>query len=281
MDKLELRRVLFKKPKKELLEFIGTVTEKCPHFRVPSDMERLRPEIIASRLLSILLNMRLDYPEEESLCIELLSNEDIEEKFQEGALIKEELSKATKYIPFNPNEICKYFFQLIKNDEDFMKNWNEKRLFSGFVSLLSINGIGLPTDMEELLFQKVFNSPQLLNIDYDLTIKYARFQLDNWEKELKLVISELRIEGLEEIFSLNLIFQGIISILEKLNVKIRYNYDDIPLLKRVILAQYLKLLKEGVCKDEDLDEFAERINNIIDNKITESNIKLLPWSDFE
>ena len=276
MDKLELRRVIFKKPKKELLEFIGTVSEKCPHFQVPSDMERLRPEILASRLLSILLNLKYDYPEEESVCIELLSKEAIE---GEGAIIEEEISKVIKFITFNPNEICKYFFQLIKDDEDFMENWNEKLLFSGFVSLLSINGIGLPTDMEELLFQKVFKIQQ--DIDYDLAIKYARFQLDDWEKELKLVISELGSEELQEIFALNLIFQGIASILEKNNVKINYNYDDIPLLKRVILAQYLKLLIEGVCIDEDLDEFAERINNIIDNKITESNIKLLPWSDLE
>lgn len=280
MDRIELRRTLFKKPKRELIDFIGTVSEKCPHFKTPSDIEKATPDIIAAQLLSILLKLELDYPEEKSICVDILSKEGIEIKSKEKTIFEEELSKTTKFIPFNPNEVCVYLFQLINADQEFIKCWNESRISSGFITLLHINGIGLPSDMEELLFKKIFNSPQL-NYDDDLLIKYARFQLDNWENELKLVISELTPEEVEIILSLNLVFQGISSILEKSNVKINYNFDDIPLLKRVILSQYTKLLKNGLCTDKELDELAVKINDIIYNRDIESNIKLLPWSDLE
>lgn len=105
--------------------------------------------------------------------------------------------------------------------------------------------------------------------------------MDIWEIEFNKILENLNKEEIEVILALNYIFQSLIANMEKRNEKINYNYDDIPLLKRVCLAQYLKLLNKKNCSDDQLDELAEMINDVIEHKIIDSNIKLLPWSDFE
>ena len=78
-----------------------------------------------------------------------------------------------------------------------------------------------------------------------------------------------------------MLYYGLVCVLEKRNIKISYAYDDIPLLKRVIVSQILKLNSDGSCTDDDLDKLAESLNKIVDERINNTCIKIMPWSNLE
>lgn len=280
MDKIELRQVLRKKPKKELIELIDIFSKECPHFKFNFDVRKPNKELLASRLGSILLNLREEYPNEQNFCIEILS----EKKLERSQTNKEKDNIKTiqiiKSIPFNPQKICKHFHTILTEDNNFINLWHEDRQYFGFSSLLRINDLGIPEDVEKCLYERIFISSQS-DWDKEMLVKYARYQLDIWEIEFNKILENLNKEEIEVVLALNYIFQSLVANMEKRNEKINYNYDDIPLLKRVCLAQYLKLLNKKNCSDDQLDELAEMINDVIEHKIIDSNIKLLPWSDFE
>ncbi|HEC38174.1 hypothetical protein LCGC14_1021990 [marine sediment metagenome] len=281
MDRSKLRQVLNKKPKRELIELIEIFSQKCPNFQVKFNANQLNKEMLASKLGSVLLNLIALYPEDQDTCFDILTGEiEVIPKIKKKDVIVSNREPIITSIPFNSQKICDYFYEKLSSDLHFMDIWNSKRLLMGFLALLALNEIGLPEDIENLLFKKLFQD-QLEDIEPSSMMKFSRFQLDNWEEEFKKIKQELNDYELDVVLSYNFIFKELISILERENVKVNYNFDDIPILKRVISAQYLKLKNTGRCTDDTLDELADLINNISEERITESYIKLFPWSDFE
>lgn len=155
------------------------------------------------------------------------------------------------------------------------------RDYIGFTSFLATNDICIPPDLEKLLYNNLFEKDKPNEVSEETLLKYARYQLEYWENELKKVFKGLNSEEIKVIFSLHFLYHGLVFILEKRNIKISYAYDDIPLLKRVIVAQLLKLISDVICSDDELDKLAENLNNIIDERINNTSIKIIPWSDLE
>lgn len=176
MDKIELRQVLRKKPKKELIELINIFSKECPHFKFNFDVVKPNKELLASRLGSILLNLREEYPNEQNFCVEILS----EKKLERSQTNKEKDNIKTiqiiKSIPFNPQKICKHFHTILTEDNNFINLWHEDRQYFGFSSLLRINDLGIPEDIENCLYERIFNSDQN-DWDKEMLVKYAGI---NW-----------------------------------------------------------------------------------------------------
>jgi len=282
MDRSELRQVLNKKPKRELIELIEIFSQKCPNFQVKFNANQLNKEMLASKLGSVLLHLIALYPEDQDACFDILTGEiEVISKIKKKDVIISNRELMIVSIPFDSQKICDYFYKKLSSDSQFMEFWYSKRLYMGFLALLALNDIGLPSDIENHLFQRLFQGQPKEDTEESLIIRFSRFQLDNWEEEFKKIKQELNDAELEVVLSYNYIFKELISILERERVKINYNYDDIPILKRVLTAQYLKLKKDNDCNDDNLDEIADLINNIAEERINESYIKLFPWSDFE
>lgn len=287
---MELRRVLFKKPKKELIELIGKFSRECPHFTSNRDVYSLNQEVLASKLWGILLNLRLTYPNEDySICLDILSKKKKEKKEKASEKIDIYLKKPQehvseykiKIIPFLPDEICKNLHVLISKNQNLMEKWKNERKYQGFISFLATNEICIPSALEKMLYDKLFYVDGEFMVEDALLIDYARYQLDKWEENLKAFISVLTNEEIDMIFSLHLLYRWIVNILEERNEKISYTYNDIPLLKRVLLAQYLKLINNDKCTDDELDNLAEVINDIVYYRIDNLSIKVLPWGDLD
>ena len=56
MNKLELRKVLRKKKKSELIELVGIFSKECPHFSLGKKVSKFNHEDLASKFWGILLN---------------------------------------------------------------------------------------------------------------------------------------------------------------------------------------------------------------------------------
>jgi len=61
MDDNELRKVLSKKPKKELIELLDDLSQKCPHLQINFDTSNLQQKILVSRIWQVLLLMKAEY----------------------------------------------------------------------------------------------------------------------------------------------------------------------------------------------------------------------------
>lgn len=283
MDKMELRKVIFKKAKKELNKFIDIFSEKCPHFSLKMDLKKSKKDVIAYKLWVILLNLSSNYPNEGDICLSILSNESQIENPSHNIESSDTIlvTVDVEHIPFMPDNICKLLYNLYVEDKEFMKNWRKDREFLGFSYFLASNDLCIPPDLEKMLYNRLFQENIKFEYGEGTLLDYSRYQVENWEKELKKVLTELSNSEISIIFSLNLLYYKLISLLETKNVKIIYNFDDIPLLKRVILAQLLKLDKNGACPDENLEDLAELLNDVMDFKVNNTNIKILPWSELD
>lgn len=278
MDNNEIRQVLRRKPKRELIDLIDIFQDSCPRFRKPPLYQKLNKEMLASKLGTSLLNLIARHPEDQEICFEILSG-DTDEQGQKITSTKKATKKhpsLIKRIPFNPQKICDMFKKMVEEDEEFKAKWEKKREFLGFLEILAINEIGIPDEIGNVLYKRLFNQDQ--DISEDSVINFSRYQLDNWEEEFRKMMKHLEPIESDLVLSYNLILKELIRILEKENIEINYNYDDIPILKRIILAQYVRLIGKK-CSDDILDDFADIASNIIEK--TDTFIKLFPWSDFE
>jgi len=282
MDKMELRKVLLNTPKKELEKLIGSFNSNCPHFNLKINYSTIKQELLASKLWAILMNLKETYPDEDfPVCIKILSEE--KDKPNETENISKTSKEVFRIIPFSPNSICKHLYELISTDKKLMEKWRKDRKYHGFTSFIASNDICIPPGLEKLLYDNLFDEE---NDDTDdaILINYARYQLDMYEEDFKSFFSKLSDEEIDIVLSLHLLFKWIISLLEIRKEKINYKYDDLPILKRVILAQYLKLKSDNKCDktmDEELDEIADIINELVYERMVDLNIKIIPWGDLD
>ncbi|MHA1427597.1 MAG: hypothetical protein ACTSQI_16545 [Candidatus Helarchaeota archaeon] len=287
MDRNELRRQLEKIPKPDLIDLIKLFESACPDFELKFNPSNLEFKILVSNTWAIIRSMQEEYPETDYIkCLTLLAQKINRMEEEKSVRTVEIRSNATEsiselqVIPFNANELCKYLSKLLKESEHFMKNWNEFRNFFGFCALLTTNAIPIPRDLEPVLFQFIFYPNEDTSFEARQLIDYSRHQLDVLEKDFKELFSLLDTKETDLILSLNLLFWEIRSLMEDSNIKINYNSDDLPLLKRVILAQCIKLT-ENSCSDELIDEKAEILNEIINVKIPDISINVLPWGELD
>lgn len=290
MNKLELRKVLRKKKKSELIDLVGIFSKECPHFPLGRKVNKLNQEDLVSKLWGILLNLRSNYPDEDySICLDILSRKDdkkakmeIEDSssYSNTQKVQTVISKF-KIIPFVPNEVCTHLFELISDNNDMLRIWKNKHKLQGFVAFLAGNDISLPPALEILLYNRLFKNIQDYEVEESLIIDYSRRQLDLLEETLYAFFKTLKNNEIEIIFSIHLIYNFIIRLLEENNEKINFTYDDIPLFKRVILAQYLKISNKNECTDEELDNLAINLIDIMYDKSDKFNIKIMPWGDLD
>lgn len=282
MNKFELRHLLRKKKKTELNDLINIFSQECPHFKIKLET-KLDKETLASRVWVGLINLKVNFPEPEfTLCMEILAK--LENKMESSEDANETqlpYDQTIKYIPFSANEIINYLFSLIKHNETLLEKINDRK-FHGFKVFLRFNDITILETLETILYNKVFDETiENLDISENDYLEYARHRLDVTENVLKDFFTRLNDEEIDIILSLNLLFHHILEALESENVKINYTYDDIPLLKRAFVAQYLNFFNDGELGDDDLDKIVCIINNIIQMKVTDLIINTIPWTDLE
>jgi len=131
------------------------------------------------------------YPEDQDTCFDILTGEiEVIPKIKKKDIITSNRELMITSIPFDSQKICDYFYEKLSSDSHFMDIWNSKRLLMGFLALLALNDIGLPEDIENLLFKKLFED-QFEDIEPSSMIRFSRFQLDNWEEEFKKIKQKL------------------------------------------------------------------------------------------
>ena len=284
MDDRELRKILTKKPKKELIELLSDISIKYPHLKINFVAYKLQQSILVSRIWQLFLLMKAEYSKEYTEFIRIIVEKEQNQsrkKITKSDTSKQEEFGIYKTLPFVADDICQHFHDLIKKDQKLMSIWNSNRRFYGFISLLGRNNISIPEDLIKILYTNIFESKEKTELETSVLINYARYHLDLWEKYFKTVLSKLSIEELDLILSLHLLYDWIVELLTKKGERIIFKYDDIPLMKRVILAQYLKLLEGRKCSDDELNRTAEKLKEIINIRVKRYNMEILPWGDLE
>lgn len=284
LDDNELRKILSKKPKKELIELLTDISNRYPHLKINFVASNLQQSILVSRIWQLFLLMKAEYSKEYA---ELIRRIVEKEQIQNRKKIKKsKTSKSVqlgnyKTLPFIADDICKHLHELIKNDHKLMSLWNSERKFYGFISLLGRNNMSIPVELIKIFYANIFGNKEKNELEKSLLINYSRYHLDLWEKDFKAVLTKLSTEELDLILSLHLLYDWIVELLIEQGERIIFKYEDIPLIKRVILAQYLKLLEGNECSDDELDRIAEKLKKIINVKVKRFNMEILPWGDLE
>ncbi len=217
IDRMKLKKYISNKIKRDLIEITNKFAEECPSLNLKFNAEDLDHDLLASRLLEILMYLETTHPDNYLKCINILSEVEKEKdsKSSTPLRIKQEIDKfhiieAIKIIPFVPDDICKHLFELLSKDQDITKQWDSNRHFLGFRAFLATNEISIPLALEELLYNNLFKSNKIQDYGEATLIAYGRYQLDIWEEDLKAILSELSIEDVDMIFSLHLIYQWIV-----------------------------------------------------------------------
>lgn len=284
MDKFKLRKILKDKPRQKLIEFIEKISKKYSfNFRFDTSKER------GNKLVSLAWQALLRIQSRESKenfenLIQSLMEDSQKAKTEQTIpkdIVKREKIRKTQALPFHAEEICELFHKLLVEDQEFMTIWKLERKKNGFFSLLGRNNLNIPEVLKKMLYLRIFKQNNEIFFDNAKLINYGRYHLDLWEKDLKFILDSINQEETDMILSIHLIYDWIVRILEKKKIIIYYKTDDIPLFKRVILAQYLKLLDINNYSDETLDKMATAIIDIINDKIKGSSIEILPWGDLD
>ncbi|MBA7521260.1 hypothetical protein ES705_13365 [subsurface metagenome] len=228
--------------------------------------------------------------------------------------IKEE-ERIFNYIELQPTILCKELFKQIHNYSLTKSLWPNK-FFFGFLFFLIDRGVCVDLNLVYRLFYNIFNEKedidltipdfnsikqQILDckdVDYDLNrllvlasqnkneieedFEYQFYSLPIYERDIKKFVEHFSFKELDLIFSIRLIWTIIEKyyILEAPNSKIIYADNDIPLLKRIIIAQIIKL-NEFSCSDELIEQnfgILSQINiKCLDNNLT---FNIEPWEEF-
>lgn len=228
--------------------------------------------------------------------------------------IKEE-ERIFTYIELQPTILCKELFKQIHNYSLTKSLWPNK-FFFGFLFFLIDRGVCVDLNLVYRLFYNIFNEKedidltipdfnsikqQILDckdVDYDLNrllvlasqnkneieedFEYQFYSLPIYERDIKKFVDLFSFKELDLIFSIRLIW----TIIEKYYIlkapisKIIYADNDIPLLKRVIIAQIIKL-NEFSWSDELIEQNFGILSQI-NIKCLENNLtfNIEPWEEF-
>jgi len=228
--------------------------------------------------------------------------------------IKEE-ERIFTYIELQPTILCKELFKQIHNYSLTKSLWPNK-FFFGFLFFLIDRGVCVDLNLVYRLFYNIFNEKedmdlaipdfnsikqQILdcnNVDNDLDrllvlasqnkneteedFEYQFYSLPIYERDIKKFVELFSFKELDLIFSIRLIWTIIEKyyILKAPNSKIIYADNDIPLLKRIIIAQIIKL-NEFSCSDKLIEQNLVILSQInikcLDNNLT---FNIEPWEEF-
>jgi hypothetical protein len=284
MNRRELRKELARKSKKQLIDLIPLFREEFPHFKIQDVSELWAKDFLVSNLWGALLNT-ISNQTEYKWCLQII----VDGRQVDALRESEESSSDQKTliitpIPFSARDFCNQTYQMLISDTDFLKKWNTSPLYFGYLEFLSNNNVSIPENLANLLFQKLFKGMIIKkrNFDSSLLIDYSRYNLEVWEKDLKQFFDSLNSDEIHTLLCLHLIYSSARDIYETDQRRIIYCYDDLPLLKRTIIAQFSKITSNNQCSDKDIEVVVNKIKSIY-IKTENTSIRLIvePWGELD
>jgi hypothetical protein len=279
LDRNELKKFLKKQAKPDLLILISDLIAKSPDFQIDPTYISWNPDRLKTSVWEILCGIKEENEDHFEECIEIITKKKHSVKKTEEESESEKIIQPITRKAFSAEETCKHIYDLLTDDPEFVEAWNQDKIYYGFLEFIASNDISLPVNLSRMLFSQVFEIGE--EFDEMQTLEYNRYELEEWEEELRQIFAQLDEPKRKLILSLHLIFAHIKRILEKKLEKINYAFIDIPLLKRVIIAQYSKLENAGYCDDEVIEETTANIIEILNCIDDDSRIVMVPWGEID
>ncbi len=282
LNKYQLRRELQKKSKLQLEKMIDIFRENCPNFSFSSTIKMRTKDQLVSRVWEALLTIQ-GKEQEYDYCINFIK-ESSQPKIPQSQEMRKDgfhIGIIKKY-PFEADFFCKHTYELLTQDDEFLQIWKMSRHYNGFVEFLCTNNISIPEHLEKLLYDNIFqDKSKKSNFPPQSSIDYGLYNLESWEKDLKKFFHKLDDHEIETVLFLHLIYNFIRIVYERNFELVEYeDRDDIPLLKRVFFAMCVKMLNDGKCEDNAIDQIIGTVGKIYE-KTAGINICIEPWIELD